>query len=126
MQEAVAQIDSRTGKPVTEENPALPEFCYENGYTFFGTDLGGTGVKIELVNKHEGGGAIILPPNKAEECANWLLGTLAQKGLGLPKELPDVLARIVSQKGLSRVLKRGDKKKIKDALRVLKKWQSRN
>jgi hypothetical protein len=120
--ELIIRIDSKTGKPVIEDRPALSEFSYENGYVFRGTDLGGLGVKIELVHKEkeEGGGAIILPPGKAQECAKWLLKTLGQIYPSLPEELPDILKKIVKRKEATRILERGDKKKIKDALRLLK------
>jgi len=98
----------------------LSEFCYENGYVLRGTDLGGLGVKIELVHEDQGGGAIILPPGKAQECAGWLLQTLGQSHQNLPEELADILERIVTRKELSQILRRSDKKKLRDALRALK------
>ena len=120
MAELVIRIDDRSGEPVTENRPSLSEFRYENGYVFRGTDLGGMGVKIELLHKDEGGGAIILPPGKAQECAQWLLETLGQPRPDLPEDLPEILRKIVRRKEASRLLERGDKKKIKDALRLLK------
>ncbi|MHC4617872.1 MAG: hypothetical protein ACYTEQ_08980 [Planctomycetota bacterium] len=122
MAELVIRIDDRTGEPVTENRPSLSEFRYENGYVFCGTDLGGLGVKIELLHKEkeEGGGAIILPPGKARECAKWLLTTLGQTHPHLPKELPEILKKIIKRKEATRILERGDKKKIRDALRLLK------
>jgi hypothetical protein len=120
MAELVVKTDYETGKPLMKNRPSLSEFRYENGYVFRGTDLGGLGVKIELLHGDEGGGAIILPPGKAQECAKWLLQTLGQIRPGLPEEFPDVLQRIIKRKETGRILERGDKKKIRDALRVLK------
>ena len=77
-------------------------------------------VKIDLIDKEDVAGAIILPPRKVAECGRWLLNTLGQDRLGLPKELADILHRLSRQKGLHRVLKRGDKQRIREALRVLK------
>jgi hypothetical protein len=126
MAEVITKIDNNTGKPITKEQAALPGFRYENGYRFEGTDLGRSGVKIELFHEYERGGAIILPPHKAQECGEWLLQTLGQASHSLSKELPDILKRIIKQKGLDQVLERGDKKKIKDAIKTLKKQQSKN
>lgn len=126
MREIITRIDTKTGEPIVEERPALSVFYYEDGYTLLGTDLGGLGVKIELMHKHEGGGAVILPPHKAQECAQWLLRTLGQVNQSLSKELPDILERVIEQRGPAQVLKRGDKKKIKDALKVLRKQASRS
>jgi len=126
MREIITIIDSKTGEPVVEERPALSGFYYEDGYTLLGTDLGGLGVKMELMRKHKGGGAVILPPHKARECAQWLQRTLGQVNQSLPKELPDVLERIIEQEGLAPVLKRGDKKKIKDVIKILKAQQGEN
>jgi hypothetical protein len=126
MAELITKIDERTGKPVIEDSPALAQFFYENGFLLLGTDLGNHGVKIELVHKNEAGGAIILPPKQAAKCAGWLLDTLGQPKPTLPDELPAILRRIVRQKRLGHALKRGDKKKIQDALQLLKKQQAKN
>lgn len=126
MAELITKIDERTGKPVIEDAPALAQFCFENGYVLLGTDLGGKGVKLELVHKNDAGGAIILPPKKAAECADWLMDTIGQVKPALPDELPAILRRIVRQTRLGPVLKRGDKKKIQDALRLLRKQCAKN
>lgn len=125
MLELITRIDDKTGKPVTKEQSALSEFCYEDGYLFSATDLGKRGVKVELVHGQEDGGAIILPPRKAKECGRWLLQTIGQTSFGFPKELPDILDRLVKEKKAGRILKRGDKKKIKDTLKVLKSQPSK-
>ncbi|MHC4644766.1 MAG: hypothetical protein ACYTBJ_04640 [Planctomycetota bacterium] len=120
MAELVAQIDDETGEPLIKKQASLSEFCYENGYVFRGTDLGGLGVKIELGHEDESSVAIILPPGKAQECAQWLLRTLGQVYHSLPEDLPDILQKIVAQKEMERILERGDKRKIKAAVRALK------
>jgi hypothetical protein len=120
MQQNYAGLYGGTGKIVKRGFPALSGFCYRNGYTFQATDLGNRGVKIELFHEHEAGGAIILPPKEVGQCGRWLLRTLGQDRHGLPEELREILKRLSSQQGASRVLRRGDKKKIKDAIRVLR------
>jgi hypothetical protein len=99
---------------------ALSGFSYENGYMLSATDLGNQGVKIELAHERQDSGAIILPPAKAKECARWMLQTIAHKNHNPLKELPDILNRLVKQKTSGRILQRGDKKKIKEALKLLK------
>lgn len=120
MLESITSIDDKTGGPIIKVHSALSTFYYESGYTFLGEDLGNRGVKIELVHEDEDGRAIILPPGKAKECGRWLLETIGKERYKLPKELPDILERLIEQKGFKQRLKRGDKKKIKEALRVLK------
>ncbi len=117
----MAGFGANTVKLSTQEKAALREFSYSDGYRFLGTDLGGLGVKLELVDKEQDAAAIILPPAKAKECARWLLRTIGQQEQRLPKELPDILERLAKVKSASTKLKRGDKKKIKDAIEVLKK-----
>jgi hypothetical protein len=98
----------------------LPAFIVRNGYTLEASDLGNAGVKIELLHEHDTVGAIILPPDEVGEYGRWLLQTLGQDRYGLPQELPEILTRLSKQKTANQILKRGDKTKIKDALRVLK------
>ncbi len=126
MREIITGIDDRTGEPITEKYSSLARFCYESGYVLLGTDMGNEGVKIELVREHEDGRAIILPPKTAKECGKWMLRTLGRVGRNLPEELPDILERLTKQKRVDRILKRGEKKKIKDAIKVLKKQLPRN
>ena len=117
----MAGFGANTVKLNTQEKTALREFSYSDGYRFSGTDLGGMGVKIELVDNQQDAAAIILPPAKAEECGRWLLGTIGRQEKRLPKELPDILERLARVKSTRAKLKRGDKKKIRDAIEVLKK-----
>ncbi len=72
------------------------------------------------------GGAIILPPKQVEECGRWLLETLEQDSNGLPKQLTGILEKLSKQSGFRAKLERGDKKKIKDALRALKRQSARS
>lgn len=126
MLELITKIGDKTGETIIKRRPGLSTFCYESGYTFWGEDLGNRGVKIELVGEHEDGRAVILPPGKAKECGRWLLQTIGEGKYKLPKELPDILERLIEQKGLEQRLRRGDKKKIKEALKVLKIDRSHN
>ena len=114
------QIDNYPDRLATHINTALPEFRYEAGYIFSASDLGRLGVKIELNNRYETGVAIILPPRKVGECGMWLLETLEQDSNGLLKELLGILERLSKQKGFRPTLRRGDKKTIRDAIKVLK------
>ena len=99
---------------------ALSGFNYEDGYKFSAIDLGDHGVKIELNRAFDVGAAIILPPDQVKECGRWMMKSLGQNTLGLSKELVDVLQRLVRHEKASKILERGDKKKIKDALKVLR------
>ncbi|MHA2315756.1 MAG: hypothetical protein ACXACF_10840 [Candidatus Hermodarchaeia archaeon] len=110
---------------VKHTRTALAPFRYEAGYTFSASDLGKLGVKIELNNDYDTGAAIILPPGKVGECGTWLLETIGQENHGLLKELRGILERLSKQSGLRPTLQRGDKKKIKDALKVLNSQSSR-
>ncbi len=117
------RIGDTPGKSIEQRYAAFSAFRYKDGYTLSVIDLGTQGVKIELIQAYDIGGAIILPPEKVQECGRWLLQTLGQNSFGLPKELSDILARIVSHKKSGQILQRGDKKKIKDALKVLRRDQ---
>jgi hypothetical protein len=114
------RIDNYPDRLAKHINTALPEFRYEAGYIFSASDLGRLGVKIELNNRYETGVAIILPPGKVGECGIWLLETLEQESNGLLKELLGILERLSKQKGFRPTLRRGDKKTIRDAIKVLK------
>jgi hypothetical protein len=102
---------------------AFSVFRYENGYTLSAVDLGAQGVKVELNRTFDIGGAIILPPQKVQECGRWLLQSLGQDSFGLPKDLSDVLSRIIKHKKSGQIFERGDKKKIRDALKILRSEQ---
>jgi len=118
-----SRIDEK-GQGAVEKRSALSEFSYENGYALSATDLGNRGVKIELAHEYKDGGAIILPPAKAEEYGKWLLQTIGQMKYSPLKELCDILQRLMREKALGRILQRGDKQKIREAVRLLKIQQS--
>jgi len=120
MAERTTIIDASVGEPTVKAPPALAQFSYSNGYVFRGTDMGTCGVKIELLDKYDEGAAIILPPAEAEQCAKWLLETIGQQKCKLPNGLPEVLEKIAEDQRSRPGLSRGDKRKIKQALRVLK------
>lgn len=120
MVELITKIDDKMGEPIIEERRALSRFCYESGYIFLGEDLGNRGVKIQLTGGYEDGRAIILPPEKARECGRWLLRTIGKAKYKLPKELLGILERLIERKGFQQRLRRGDKKIIAQALKVLK------
>ncbi len=119
------RIGNSPQKQVKHTRTALAPFRYEAGYTFSATDLGKLGVKIELNNEYDNGAAVRLPPGKVGECGTWLLETIGQENDGLLKELRGILERLSKQSGLRPTLQRGDKKKIKDALKVLNSQSSR-
>jgi hypothetical protein len=114
------RIGNEPGKPVDRMYAAFSTFRYKDGYTLSVIDLGVRGVKIELNQTYDDGAAIILPPNKVQDCGRWLLQTLGQDNHGLPRELTDILARLINHKKAGQILERGDKTKIKDALKVLR------
>jgi len=118
--ELITKIDYKTGEPVIEERPALEQFSYESGYSLRCSDLGSQGAKIELVHPDEGSSAVILPPEKAQQCARWMLRTLAQQKDDLLDELPEILQRIIGRDGSEKTLKRCDKKKLRDVIQILR------
>jgi len=120
MRKASARSGSPAKRLLKHRRDALPEFHYEDGYRICAKDLGKAGVKIELSHGYNVGAAIILPPKQVEECGRWLLETLEQESNGLPRQLTDVLERLSNQSGFRAKLERGDKKKMKEALRALK------
>ena len=119
-QEVIARIDKSIDEPRRRTVGALPEFLYENGYTLCISDLGKAGVKVELTDSHEGSAAVILPPDKTEECSKWLSQTLGQRYRLLPDELSKILGRLLKERKPSKILERGDKRTIKEALKLLK------
>jgi len=120
MIELTTEVSKRTSKLETFERGALPGFNYQNGFLFSATDLGNNGVKIEFSHENDVAAAIILPPYAVAQCGRWLLKTLGQDRHGLPNGLSDILRRLSKHKGIERSLERGDKKTIKDAIRVLR------
>ena len=118
-QEAIIDINKSTVKPTRRKISAFPGFCYKNGYTLSIADLGKAGVKIEVADAYEDSAAVILPPAKTKECNRWLSKTLGQKDRELPQELPKILKRLLAVKKPGRILERGDKKVVKEALKQL-------
>jgi hypothetical protein len=126
-QKVITDIGQSEGKPRSRGVAALPEFHYKNGYTLCLADLGKVGVKIELTDANEASAAVILPPDKTQECSKWLSRTIGQQSRSLPEELSKILGRLLtwrepssgSEKEPNKILERGDKKTIKDALRLL-------
>ena len=114
------RFGNESRKPTDRIYSAFSTFRYKDGYTLSAIDLGVRGVKIELNQTYDDGAAIILPPDKVHDCGRWLLQTLGQDNHGLPKELTDILARLINHKKAAQILERGDKTKIKDALKVLR------
>ena len=119
MRDRIVGLDNRPDKPLNGRFDALPAFIFRNGYTLQANDLGNSGVKIELLHEFDTVGAIILPPKEVSQYGRWLLETLGQDRYGLPRELPEILRRLSKQKKANQILQRGDKTKIKDALKVL-------
>ena len=110
---------------IADETSALTRFSYQNGYLLSVIDLGKHGVKIELRHQTDDA-AIILPPAKAKQCATWLLNTISLNNHNPLTELPGVLQRLIKHKQSKRILEHGDKKKIKDAIKLLKHKPSKN
>lgn len=120
MESLSLRIGDESGKPINRMYAAFSTFRYEDGYRLSAIDLGIRGVKIELNQTYDAGAAIILPPNKVQDCGKWLLQTLGQDSHGLPRELADILTRLITHKKAGQILERGDKTKIKDALKILR------
>ena len=120
MERLSLRIGDKTGKTINQMYKALSTFRYEDGYTFSAVDLGTHGVKIELNRAYDIGAGVILPPERVHDCGRWLLQTIGQNSFGLPAELTDVLQRLISHKKAGQILQRGDKTKIKEALKVLR------
>ena len=123
MERISLRIGDKPEKPIHEMYTALSAFRYEDGYAFSAIDLGTQGVKIELNRAYDVGAAIILPPEKVRDCGRWFLQTIGLNSHGLPKELTDILQRLITHKKAGQILQRGDKTKIKDALKVLRRDQ---
>lgn len=99
---------------------SLPPFVFGNGYSLSAFDLGNSGVKLELHHNGDVGAAIILPSAQVQRLGRWLLRTLGQDEHGFPVELGGILERLSKTKIENSVLERGDKKRIKEALRALR------
>jgi len=113
-------IGQETQKPANRSSSSLPPFSFGNGYSLKAFDLGSAGVKLELYQDDRVGAAIILPPGEAGRLGKWLLRTLGQDKHGFPVELGGILERISKAKIEDSILQRGDKKRIREALRALK------
>ncbi len=62
----------------------------------------------------------MLPPETVQELGRWLLRTLGQDEHGFPVELGGILERLSKAKKTNPILQRGDKTRIREALRALK------
>jgi hypothetical protein len=62
----------------------------------------------------------MLPPEAVQELGRWLLRTLGQDEYGFPVELSGILERISKAKKTNPILQRGDKTRIREAIRALK------
>jgi len=113
-------IGQDSEKPVNRTSSSLPSFEYGNGYSLTAYDLGSGGVKLQLESHGDVGAAIILPPEEVGNLGRWLLQTLGQDQHGFPVEIGGILERLSKAPAQSEILERGDKKRIKEALRVLR------
>jgi len=125
MDELITIIDENMNEAIPDETSALTRFSYQNGYLLSVIDLGKHGVKIELRHQTDAA-AIILPPEEAKQCATWLLNTISLNNHNLLGELPAILQRLIKNKQSKRILEHGDKKKIKEAIKLLKHKPSKN
>ena len=125
MDELITIIDENMDEAIPDKTSALTRFSYQNGYLLSVTDLGKHGVKIELHHQTDAA-AIILPPAEAKQCATWLLNTISLNNHNSLGELSAILQRLIKHKQSKRILKHGDKKKIKEAIKLLKLKPSKN
>ena len=107
-------------KPVQRRSSSLAPFVFGNGYSLTAFDLGNGGVKIELGHGGDVEAAIILPADEVRNLGRWLLATLGQDEHGFPVELAGILERLYKTKVPVPILERGDKKRLKEALRALR------
>jgi hypothetical protein len=113
-------IEQDARRPADRRSSSLPPFVFGNGYSLAAFDLGNSGVKVELGHEGDVGAAVILPPEEVHKLGRWLLRTLGQDRHGLPEDLGRILERLSKTKVEHSILERGDKKRIKEALRALK------
>ncbi len=113
-------LSTESEKTLTSSRGVLPGFTYQDGFSLSATDLGNNGIKIEFFPDNDVAAAIVLPPRAVAQCGRWLLETLGRDKHGLPNGLSDILRRLSKHKGIERSLERGDKKRIKEAIRVLR------
>jgi hypothetical protein len=107
-------------KPAHRRSSSLAPFAFGNGYCLSAFDLGAKGVKLELHHGGDVAAAIILPPAEVGNLGRWLLRTLGQDEHGFPVELGPILERLSKTGIASAALQRGDKKRIKEALRAMR------
>lgn len=113
-------IGQEAQKPAERRSSSLPPFTFGNGYSLRAFDLGAAGVKLELHHNERVGAAIIIPPEEVGNLGKWLLRTLGQDEHGFPVELAGLLERLSKAKVETSILQRGDKKRIREALRALR------
>ena len=113
-------IADHSGRPSGRRSSSLPPFVHDNGYRLRVSDRGNSGVKLELAHDGEVAAAIILPAETVEQLGKWLLRTLGQDEYGFPVELGGILERLSKVKAAQPILERGDKKRIRQALRALR------
>lgn len=77
-------------------------------------------MKLELSHNGDVGAAVMLPPEAVQELGRWLLRTLGQDEHGFPVEIGEILERISKAKKTNPILQRGDKTRIREAIRALK------
>jgi hypothetical protein len=107
---------------LTSGRPALTIFRYENGYTITMSDLGSDGILIELTDPNEGSAAVIMPPDKVQRCAYWMLRTLALRKQSFPARLTEMLGKVVNSKRLNHT----EKNIICEAMQILQDLESGN
>ena len=124
MEEFVTKINEETGKPEVEIYKTISRFVYESGYTLEGVDLGMyLGAKLTLTHSQYEEATILLTPEIVDKLAKWLMNTLGQTIPLLPVKLPKILERITKTKGMNIKLQGGDKKALKSALDLIKRYE---
>ncbi len=113
-------IGQESGEPLVHKSSSLPPFQYEAGYCLSVSDRGCAGVKLELSHNGDVGAAVMLPPETVQDLGRWLLRTLGQDEHGFPVELSGILERISKAKKTNPILQRGDKTRIREAIRALR------
>jgi len=114
----IGEDSPKPANPISSSS--LPPFAFGSGYSLKAFDLGNAGVKLELHHNGDAEAAIILPPPEVANLGQWLLRTLGQDKHGFPVELGGILERLSKPNLKLPILERGDKKRIKEALRALR------
>jgi len=103
-----------------EEYAPWQYFTYKNGYEIEAIDLGiVNGVRVTITHPREGSGAILLPADQACKLGEYLLRSMGQKIPCLPTRLQAILQNALDTKGTDIHLKRGDKKRIRETLKIM-------